>query len=636
MDASVSGPLKDRFTSLDTLAIVRELRGLGRVHIDKAFDGAGEAVSLTLRATGIGRRELLLVPGRYAAIGPIGDDHGDEPGPLARELRRLLSGAVLAEVAEPGGERYLELTFQRGDTPEPLRLAVELFGGGNVLVARGSKIVAVAHAKTWAHRAVRVGAEYLRPPSRGDPWSRTASEIEAALLASRTDRASTLAARLSFGGPLSEELLARSELPGDAPAAVDAAVTAHRLHEAIAGLLAELGDRPAGYLYGRGGEYVDVEPFRSRRWSESEETTVEVTATFSEAAHRFFSSRAPVVVAAETLAWRAARAELDRQIAQQELAIAGLEAEAADLTVRAEAIYAHYAEAESIRVAAEAADGSEATVEAELGGLRVTLRVREPLERSARGLYEEAKRAQAKLVGAREALVDTRRRVDAAPEPATSAPGSTSSRARAERKPLWFEQFRWFLSSDGVLVIGGKDAVSNDRIVKRYLKAADRYVHADIHGAASVIVKHPSEPEGPIPETTLVEAAQWAVTYSKAWRGGLASGTAFWVHAEQVSKSAASGEFVPRGAWAIHGTKNFLRDLPTEVGLGTVEIQGAERWSAAPPSALRSRGRLRVVLVPGEDRDRARLEVDLAGELGISRSLLQSLLPAGGASIRRT
>src|SRR5467141_3736675 len=106
---------KDRFTSLDTLALAREVRGLGRAFIDKAFDVPSGGVSLTLRAPASGRHELLLVPGRYAALLTKGEEHAEEPGPLARELRRLLSASQIADVPEPGGERYLEVGFRRGD-----------------------------------------------------------------------------------------------------------------------------------------------------------------------------------------------------------------------------------------------------------------------------------------------------------------------------------------------------------------------------------------------------------------------------------------------------------------------------------------------------------------------------------------
>ena len=63
---------KDRFTALDTLAVAREVRARGRARVDKAFDLPEGGWSVTLRVPGEGRLELLLVPGRYAALLPFG------------------------------------------------------------------------------------------------------------------------------------------------------------------------------------------------------------------------------------------------------------------------------------------------------------------------------------------------------------------------------------------------------------------------------------------------------------------------------------------------------------------------------------------------------------------------------------
>ena len=632
----ISGPVRrDRFTSLDTLALVREIRGLGRTHVDKAFDGPEGSLSIALRSPSRGRYELLVRPGHYGALLEGTLPHGQEPGPMAREARRLLTGSVLTDVPDPAGERYLELRLARADGPEPITLAVELFGSGNVVIARGDRIVAVAHPKVWAHRSVKVGAEYHAPPPRGNPWTRTAGEIEALLGASRTDLASTLAARWGFGGPIAEELLDRAALPGERPAPTGAAETAPPLHRAISELLSEVGEAPKGYLYRVGEDLLDVEPFLSRRWQRRPEIRVEVIATFSEAAQRFF----PTVLASaappppDPLA--DLRAEVLRQKEQQATAVAELLELSQRLSAEADAIYAHYSAAEELRARAAASSAETDRIEVTLGDRTVPLWVRRPLEESARLLYEEAKRAQSRLAGARVSVEASERRLRelVLPEP---GPEDRSRLASPPYKPAWFEKFRWFLSSDGILVIGGRDAVSNDLIVRRYLKSQDLYVHADIHGAPSVIVKHPEKAEAPVPETTLTEAAQFGVAFSKAWRVGLASASAFWVRADQVSKSGGSGEFVARGAWVIHGTKNIVKDVPTEIGLGTVDYEGAARWCAGPPAALRARGLLRAVVTPGDERERADREIELAELLGISRSRVQSLLPAGGVALRRT
>ncbi|HLM70136.1 MAG TPA: NFACT family protein, partial [Thermoplasmata archaeon] len=189
---------KDRFTSLDTLALVHELRAVRHARVDKAFDLPGGGWSLTFRVPREGKRELLLVPGRFAALLSEAVPHGEELSPFARELRRLLEGAVVEDVPDPGGERFLEMTLRRSDEPDPTRVALEMFGSGNLVVARGTKIAAVAQTHRWAHRTVAVGAEYARPPSRADPWSIGVAEIEAELSRSRNDLASTLGARLAL------------------------------------------------------------------------------------------------------------------------------------------------------------------------------------------------------------------------------------------------------------------------------------------------------------------------------------------------------------------------------------------------------------------------------------------------------
>jgi predicted ribosome quality control (RQC) complex YloA/Tae2 family protein len=63
----------------------------------------------------------------------------------------------------------------------------------------------------------------------------------------------------------------------------------------------------------------------------------------------------------------------------------------------------------------------------------------------------------------------------------------------------------------GDAVIGGRDQQQNELIVKRYLRQHDIYVHADMHGASSVVIKNPKE--GPVPPKTLNEAGTMAICY---------------------------------------------------------------------------------------------------------------------------
>ena len=133
------------------------------------------------------------------------------------------------------------------------------------------------------------------------------------------------------------------------------------------------------------------------------------------------------------------------------------------------------------------------------------------------------------------------------------------------RKVFWFEKFFWFISSENYLVIGGKDAQQNELLVKRYMKANDVYVHADLHGAATVVVKNPRTEL--VPPKTLTEAGQFAVCFSAAWDSKVIT-AAYWVKPDQVSKTAPSGEYLTVGSFMIRGKKNFLPPATLIMGFG--------------------------------------------------------------------
>ncbi|KAL2150346.1 hypothetical protein VTH82DRAFT_8022 [Thermothelomyces myriococcoides] len=136
------------------------------------------------------------------------------------------------------------------------------------------------------------------------------------------------------------------------------------------------------------------------------------------------------------------------------------------------------------------------------------------------------------------------------------------------RKQLWFEKFIWFISSDGYLVLGGRDAQQNEILYKRYLRKGDVYVHADMHGAPSVIVKNnPKTPDAPIPPSTLAQAGSLSVCCSSAWDSKAAMG-AYWVNADQVSKSAPAGEYLPVGSFMVRGKRNPLPPALLVLGFG--------------------------------------------------------------------
>ncbi|EZA61993.1 hypothetical protein DMN91_003773 [Ooceraea biroi] len=135
------------------------------------------------------------------------------------------------------------------------------------------------------------------------------------------------------------------------------------------------------------------------------------------------------------------------------------------------------------------------------------------------------------------------------------------------RKTYWFEKFYWFITSENYLVIGGRDQQQNELIVKRYLKAGDLYVHADLTGASSVVIKNPGG--NPVPPKSLAEAGTMAVAYSIAWDSKIIA-SAWWVHHDQVSKTAPTGEYLTTGSFMIRGKKNYLTQSQLIMGLAVM------------------------------------------------------------------
>ena len=112
-----------------------------------------------------------------------------------------------------------------------------------------------------------------------------------------------------------------------------------------------------------------------------------------------------------------------------------------------------------------------------------------------------------------------------------------------------------------------KTPQQNDLLYRRYLKKGDIYIHADLHGAASVIIKNnPATPEAPIPPSTLGQAGHLAVCTSSAW-DSKAGMSAWWVQRRPgIQNSTYRRISDHRRGFVIRGKKNFLP--PAQLLLG--------------------------------------------------------------------
>lgn len=161
---------------------------------------------------------------------------------------------------------------------------------------------------------------------------------------------------------------------------------------------------------------------------------------------------------------------------------------------------------------------------------------------------------------------------------------------RPVRQQLWFEKFLFFISSENYLILGGRDAQQNEILYKKHLRKGDVYVHADLQGAASIIIKNiHSGSDDPIPPSTLSQAGVLAVATSIAW-DSKAVMAAWWVSADQVSKTTPSGEYLAVGGFTIRGQKNFLPPAPLILGFAIMFRISEESKARHLKHRLRSGG----------------------------------------------
>ena len=343
-------------------------------------------------------------------------------------------------------------------------------------------------------------------------------------------------------------------------------------------------------------------------------------------------------------------AKQERIVDQQESAIDRFAEEAAAEREKAESLYAHYdlvdeilttvrearaehgwdeiesrlaAGAERGIAAAEAVRGlnpAAGTVTVEVDGQDVELDPAVGVEKNANLLYNAAKEIEGKREGAKEALAETRETLADLREQAESADGTGGDQATAgddaggavdwlskasipvRRSEPWYDRFRWFHTTDGFLVLGGRNADQNEELVKKYMERGDRFFHSQAHGAPATVLKAtgPSESARDVdfPESTLEQVAQFAVSYSSVWKDGQFAGDVYMVEPDQVTKTPESGEYLEKGAFAIRGDRTYFEDTPVGAAVG-IACEPETRVVGGPPAAVEASAETRIEVEPG-------------------------------------
>jgi predicted ribosome quality control (RQC) complex YloA/Tae2 family protein len=418
---------------------------------------------------------------------------------------------------------------------------------------------------------------------------------------------------------------------------------------------------------------VEFAPLPQRRWSGRP------TRAFPSVSGLFDAYFEPPTAAPSAPAQRRASgsaqdeavARLERIEGQQREAVRALEAEVRAAVGAAEAVYANYAHVENfLRLAKPHGSAKQLAELIQRAGLesgppevspsgrgilvdlkgpdgtahRVDIEIGSSASEIAQGQYRAAARAKERLKGASDALEATLSALEAARRRRARSDRVEAARAEEAARlggPLvppqpkrreWFERFRWMRATDGTLIVAGRDAGTNDVVVKKYLKPGDRYAHADIHGAPSVVVKR-SEGEGEVSQAALGEACAFAAMMSRAWASGSGDASAFWVTPEQVSKTPESGESLGRGAFVVRGKRNTVRHLALQAAVGGLTVHGERKAMCGPAEAVAAHCDTAFLIEPGT-RKATDVAKELAAKIRVHPDEIARALPPGAVDVR--
>jgi len=652
-------------SSVDLAALVGELGAYEGAKLDKAYLYGDDLVRLKLRDYDRGRVELLCEVGDVKRVHAAAPEHvPDAPGrppDFAMMLRNRLSGADLVDVSQYEFDRIVEFTFERDDGTTSI--VVELFGDGNIAVLdEDRRVLDCLDTVRLKSRTVAPGSTYEFPESRVNPLAVDYDTFAALMDESDTDLVRTLATQLNLGGLWGEELCSRAGVEKAMPIEDAGDAEYERLFDALDRLSAALQSADLDpRVYREDDRVVDVAPVRLEE-RERAGLDAEPHETFNDALDAYFHEleREAEEPGEDRPDFEAEIAKRKRIIDQQEGAIQDFEAQAEAERERAELLYAHYDLVDEILSTIRAAreddvpwddiaarfeegqdrgipeaeavvdvNGEQGTVTVAIDDERIELEADTGVEKNADRLYQEAKRIEEKKQGALEAVEDTReelkelkrqreeweaREAEGGPDDDAEEDGEDEARrpdeewlsmtsipVRSDEK--WYERFRWFHTSDGFLVIGGRDADDNEEIVKKYLDRGDRFFHTQAEGGPATVLKAsgPSEaaPEHPdIPEGSKEEAARFAVSYSSVWKDGKFAGDVYEVAYDQVSKTPESGEFLDKGGFAIRGDRTYYDDTAVGVAVG-ITCEPETRVIGGPPETIEDRAVTTVRVEPG-------------------------------------
>ncbi len=572
-------------SGIDVKAMTSELAGKLPLWIDKVYQFDSRTLGIRLNGENKARYQMIVESGRRAHLVKDMPEPPKNPPQFAMLLRKYISGGKVLAIRQHGLERILIFDIGKGNLT--YRLIIELFDEGNVvLTSEDYTIIKPLRHHRFKDREIVPKAIYTL--GLCDPTS--SREMMTSLIKNDDrDLVRSLAIGCMLGGTYAEYICQKAGLDKTLPAS---SADPETIFTAVQELFFQVVHAPKPGIFEKHCEPIDI-------WDKNE---VQYFLTFSEALEAFY----PLTKAERKTADAKSKLTKEERILKyQKSAVKKFDEKIEKTEAVVAAIYENYAfvstvissldlasktlswqEMEKLLRNKESPDAKkivafypeEAAVEIDIGK-NVKIFVHEGIEQNAGRYYDVIKKFRRKKEGALKAMK-------------TTLPKKKEQRRDfIPMKKLWYHRFRWFVTSDGIVVLGGRDASQNEELVKKYMGGQDLFVHADVHGASVVIVKGKTE--------RMDEVAQFAASYSGAYRSGHFSADVYSALPSQVSKTPESGEFISRGSFIVRGERTWYRNVPLAVGIGLM-LEPHAAVIGGPPVAIQRKTKAYVELKPGQ------------------------------------
>lgn len=647
---------KRELSSVDIAALAGELQAYRDSVVEKTYLYPDDSLRIKMRDYDLGRIELLAgvrdLKFVYVASPSHVPDAPERPPNFAKMLRNRIGGSNLVSVAQYEFDRILTFEFSRDGTST--YVIIEMFGDGNVVVCNEDmQVISCLDTVRLRSRTVAPGSTYEYPSSRFNPFTTSFDAFVTAMDDSDSDVVRTLATQLNLGGRYAEELCYRADIPKTTPIEDADSTQYEALFQSLTTLRENIttGNLEPTIYTKDDDTVVDVTPLPIHEYQATELAATQCE-TFTEALDTYFYRLQTEADRAESRVERPDfEAEIEKHqriLQQQEAAIADFESQAATEQEKAELLYANYDTVDDIlstvREAREeglswdtieerfeegkeagiseaervdGVDAAEGLIQIRLDSQSIAVDPSMGVEKNADRLYTESKAIKEKKEGAEAAIESTRADLaaikkrrdewESEPEPDVSREKPrdylTMGSIPVRYDEQWYERFRWFRTSDGFLVLGGRNADQNEELVKKYMDPSDRFFHTQAAGAPVTILKATAPDEAArdvhIPDSSKSEAAKFGLSYSSVWKAGIYSGDVYEVSPDQVSKTPESGEYIEKGSFVIRGDRTYYRDITVGVAIG-IMCTPETRVIGGPPAAIEPVAETSIRLEPGQ------------------------------------